>query len=308
MEISTGSDEWVYDDTLHSLQTHDYTPTSETEGLVNGHSLQVSGWKAIEDVACVENDVDYEIIRADGSSVNLNNYEIEESFGSLKITPRSATLETDSQTWTYDGIAHSFASYDDTGLLAGHRIIDAEWMSIQTLGEAENTVSFKISDENGREIPIENYDFSFTWGTLTVVKREIKIVSYSETWEYNGETKKNASFDVTEGSLAPEQRIIVDSAAGIENVGSIDNELVYRIVDQNGETVSSNYDITFESGILIIIQRPLILVTQSDEKVYDDVALRNEEVLASCFRCYDSASRRSLVANFHDCLFQTHRL
>jgi len=287
LKISTGSDSWVYNDEAHTCKDYELTATGEGTGLVLGHSFKAAAWTSVTDVACVDNGLEYEILRADGSSVDLENYEITENFGTLEVRKRPVSLSTNTQSWVYDGLRHAEKLYTiseengDAGFLSKHKIVDEVWNELRNVGEAENTLTFAICDDNGLPVDLDNYDFTVTYGALSVTPRDVTVRSEDASFVYDGTFHEALGVTLTVGELAEGHVARAVTASQLETVGDCDNIITVEIYDSDNVPVTGNYNVSYEYGLLAVTQRPIKLVTGSAEKVYDDTPLTDARVLIS---------------------------
>jgi hypothetical protein len=78
-------------------------------------------------------------------------------------------------------------------------------------------------------------------------------------------------FDVISGDLADDQQIRVLKATNLTNAGTIPNVVEVVIENDQGNIVTSNYDLSIEMGTLSVDAfRSLTLISTSDSKTYDD--------------------------------------
>ena len=157
MTLHTGSQSWEYDDNSHSyIEETKLLPTDPNgNGLVDGQTFQIFNPAQIRDVVWedgqvggIANSQTVEIYSKDNTRNVTSNYVIAEDFGTLTITPRYVTLHTESQSWIYDDIEHSYP--ENTQLIAGEGV-SGGLVSGQTFTVIEHA---KIRDViwNGREV------------------------------------------------------------------------------------------------------------------------------------------------------------
>ncbi|MBE7079823.1 MAG: transglutaminase domain-containing protein [Clostridiales bacterium] len=190
--LTTGSGEWIYDDTDHS-NTVDTTVSAtagyvDNGGLITGQTWNIAYAPTIREVLWVDGAVSgienaqiIEIISANGYGDVINNYVIEEIFGTLTITPRRVIVVTGSGVWEYDGAEHY--NYDDTeytewvegeeyGLLPGHALTIDSYATIVDIGSTENWHNISITADAGARNVKANYDVIYELGILTILDNE----------------------------------------------------------------------------------------------------------------------------------------
>ena len=280
--VTAGSADKVYDGTPLVCAT--YNVTSDIR-LVEGHTLTAKTVGSRTDVGSSPNEIDEEsvtIFSADGRDVR-KNYDVTCEAGTLVVTPRAITIVTGSKTWVYDGNAHSWYE-DEEGnptyyLAEGSTLADGQSMRVEDFteitdaGSVENALTIGIYDKEGVS-RTSNYTIGYDKGTLTVTKRSVTIVTEGHEWVYDGETHSWDGHSVSEGSAYPlvsGHRTEVVSVTEITNVweSPVKNVLGIRIVDEDGNNVTQNYETDYEYGTLIITPRPIVVTAASGEKVYD---------------------------------------
>ena len=280
--VTAGSADKVYDGTPLVCAT--YNVTSDIQ-LVEGHTLTAKTVGSRTDVGSSPNEIDEEsvtIVSADGRDVR-KNYDVTCEAGTLVVTPRAITIVTGSKTWVYDGNAHSWYE-DEEGnptyyLAEGSTLADGQSMRVEDFteitdaGSVENALKIGIYDKEGVS-RTSNYTIGYDKGTLTVTKRSVTIVTEGHEWVYDGETHSWGGHSVSEGSAYPlvsGHRTEVVSVTEITNVweSPVKNVLGIRIVDEDGNNVTQNYEPDYEYGTLIITPRPIVVTAASGEKVYD---------------------------------------
>ena len=282
--ISTESKTWVYNDEYFSHKEYKVTPNGEGVGLVLGHWLDISNQKGLIDVGLIDNDFDYRILRANGSEVNLNNYEITEDFGTLEVTKRPITISTESMTWVYNDEYFSHRKYEVTpngegvGLVLGHRLLMIGWRQIREVGSSPNDSEYRIyRSVDGSSVNLKNYEITEDFGTLEVTKRPITISTESKTWVYNDEYFSHHVYSFTpwaEGvGLVEGHTLDLENWNSIINVEIKPNDFDYRILRANGSAVNlGNYEITAEFGTLEVTPRKIKLQSVSKTWPYDGKA------------------------------------
>lgn len=114
-----------------------------------------------------------------------------------------------------------------------------------------------VYDENGNDVTTKYYHVFPTPGTLTILSRSITITMGSASKAYDGTELTCPDYWISEGSLAPEQRLLVTSTSGIQDVGTVSNEPdTIQIQCQNSAgkwvDVTEYYDIKIIPGKLEI--------------------------------------------------------
>ena len=282
-----------------STKPYDGTPLTDPQYFVTlgstleGHRLTARTVGSRTDVGSSPNEIDEEsvtIVSADGRDVR-KNYDVTCEAGTLVVTPRAITIVTGSKTWVYDGNAHSWYE-DEEGnptyyLAEGSTLADGQSMRVEDFteitdaGSVENALKIGIYDEEGVS-RTSNYTIGYDNGTLTVKKRSVTIVTEGHEWVYDGEAHSWGGHSVSEGSAYPlviGHRTEVVSVTEITNVweSPVENVLGIRIVDEDGNNVTQNYETDYEYGTLIITPRPIVVTAASGEKVYDGMPFGTDD-------------------------------
>ena len=256
-----------------------------------------------------------------GSGDVTANYDITYVYGTLTVTKRPILLRTESIERVYDGTplhalspesawgGHLFETVlGETGLydlVEGHEAVNhpntagSKMPSITdanaNIGEDpltpfENALKARIVDAYGQDMS-ENYEIvGYEYGTLTVRRRPITLVSVSGEWIYDGQAHsfKDSSeylnnydvngqrvpFYVVEGSIADGQVLghLDYEIPTITDVGSVENR-IEAVIRAGLMGVTHNYEITYESyGMLTVMPREIKVQLPNASWVYDGTA------------------------------------
>lgn len=242
--------------------------------LAPGDSVRFIHSPGIVDVGTAEARFSAVITNSDGKDVT-DNYEILYDFGQLTVSPRPVSLATNTEEQVYSGKplkSEVWNLLDGGTLVDGHKI-NVRFTAEQTdVGECANTAEVSIVDENGTNVT-HNYEVQLTVGTLRVVPRSLSVAVDDAEKIYDGVPLTNHQWKVVDGSLAPGQRISVETPASQINVGETTNVLNVSIFDEKGNDVSHNYSIQKSEGALRVLARPLTIKTEGAQKIYDGTAL-----------------------------------
>ena len=171
-----------------------------------------------------------------------------------------------------------------------------EWQSGKD-GTIQN-VKTAIVMNNG--VPVtENYDIHYckdendrdednipVYGTLTIIRRRITLATDTLEKMYDGTSLYQVcEFAPTEGTtLADGQWLknvtgVIPSVTNVfdENNGVAGNNQQYAAVMAGSDDVTANYDVTYVYGTLTVTKRPVLLRTESLERVYDGTPLNAEQ-------------------------------
>ncbi len=209
------------------------------------------------------------------------------NIGDVTVVARPLTVKPKNVTKVYDGIPFTAYEYEITegSLAPGHEIectITNMGGDVATFtdctgsnGERIRIDSFKIVDENGKEVENweKNYDYSTgDAGLVTIEQRPLTIKTASETFIYDGEAHYNDTYQIFYGTLAPGQKLTITEPTKVTTVqqGVLNKvSCVITLDDDDGSTVDGNYDITYIEGTLSVKPFDLTVYTKSYTRVYD---------------------------------------
>ena len=270
--IYTSSASKVYDG--QSLISKDYK-IDEANSLVNGHNIEVSTYSSIENVGSKENVLALDIFDSNKESV-LDNYAVSYVVGKLEITPRQIKITSESAKKVYDGSELSCLNYtidNSTPLVDNHEIKVVDNTSIVSAGTTENVLEFEIY--NGENNVTSNYKIELTSGSLSIDKKEITISSLSDSKVYDGIALENNNYEIISGEVVEGQVIEANFSGSIVNVGEVANTFTIKVLDENNNDLSSNYEVTTQEGLLKVTKREIDILTSSATKEYDGTKLES---------------------------------
>lgn len=268
VNISFAGDSFEYSGDV-SYRKYDHTIDPDTP-LVDGHYVQCSGVTEIGDCGDYENMATVDVYDSNGNRVT-ENYDLNIDRGTITVTPKPLSLQTNSNEWKYDSIEHGDPGYVQKGLIDGHRIEILEYVTVKNVGSFDNVFKFDIVAESGR-IVTHNYDVSANWGTLTVTPRKLTVTTLNGSWIYDSEFHSRQGFEESGDRILAHQTCEVIEAPSIRDVGSVKNEFTIKIVEKSddGESdVTANYDITYNYGTLTVDKRRVSLSTDGCTWIYD---------------------------------------
>lgn len=269
-------------ETANDIKVYDGLVLSNLNYILGGsvaprQLIQVTSTPTITNVGVLDNEIGFEILDSFGSD-KISNYVITYIIGELEVTPRIITIETASENKVYDGIELVNLNYTLTGSLAPVQNIRINSSTvIIDVGVIANELSIEIYDSENID-QISNYEITYIYGDLEVTPRPITIQTGSDSKVYDGEVLSNQNYIITTGSLAWEQVIAIIGNAEITNVGLIDNQIDFEILDGMDVNQISNYDITYIFGVLQITKRAITVHVIDVSEVYDGEQLTSNVV------------------------------
>lgn len=278
--LLTNSRSFVYDGTAHSDGGCTIYEEGREVSLIAGNALVMQGSApeftnvAETKNALANNRCSY--------VMNTDNYVIDSTeYGTVVIRPRELTVTTNTNTFIYDGEAHSDDGYTtshagEAGLIGEDKLIPVSRKTVvNTSDSGRNVCSY--------EVPNENYTIKnpIVYGMLNLAPRPIHVVTDSAEKVYDGRPLSQNNYigtyylDYTgvkfAGLLNGDTLALSDSYSITDVKDSGDNRCTFT--EPNG-----NYKIVgYDCGTLTITPRPIRVVTGSAEKMYDGQSLANDD-------------------------------
>ena len=258
----------------YELDYRDYT-VDPTTSLVSGHYLEVQSATTILDCGTADNVLTFAVRNRRGSE-ETHNYSLFVKAGTLTVTPREVTVFTDSATLTYDGTdqSHPKATIEN-GVGDEYRAVNPA--TRRDVGSSENRMTVEFY-RGGKNITSNYIINGYSYGTITVVPREITVKMKNEAKHYDGTPLKSGGFTVGGMGLPKGHTLTLDSR-GETVFGTAANLYVdgsLRILDADRRDVTHNFVYTVENGTLTVNPRPITLASDSASKVYDGTPLSKD--------------------------------
>ncbi len=223
-----------------------------------------------------------------GNEIDIENYALSFTAGTLKVTARPLSVSTGSDSLTYNGEEQSVASIsvktDDsedanTGLVEGHTLENSVFPTFSWVNTYTNEATVVVTDSEGNDVTGNYSVIDPAWGSVEITQRAVSYVTQSvATGEcvYDGETHVfDTVTDVSEGEntglvaghsfWATMESSFVFVADSGENIIS-----TLTILDGAGADVTENYLPSGGSGYVEITKRSVSLQS-SEEKVYNEI-------------------------------------
>ena len=300
VSILTASASKIYDGT--ELFATGFTYVDGSPEFINGHTVECVEKTVITNAEYVENKLSFKVLE-NGEDKSFN-YSINVIPGTLSIERRPIHISSKGfdDLKYYDGEEHRRDGEDaieittdlEFALVDGHEVrvefLDTSYVAT-AVADVENR--FKVLGvflEGTEDSVTGNYAISSSFGILHLEKRPVAFESLSMPTDednrviYDG---KNHSVEECVAVAVDEENLLLNMGlvSGHKPVGygytrivdaeELDNTFyVYDILDANDNSVFDNYTITgYKYGKLKVFPRPIILISESDSKVYDGVAL-----------------------------------
>lgn len=253
---------------------------ADADGVTVTHHAPITTPETVEDNIIITGNANYD---------EDANYIITRNVGTLAVSKRHLAISAADRSVAYNGLEQKDTIFYAPALLSGHTIkgltYEAKGTTVGTYHGSYNNV-FTIED-GGHNNVTSYYDTVKTAGTLTITNIQLPLVvrsnsNVSDSVIYDGQihTYRNYTVLYNNVSLAPTQDTIftlptgdklimhpVGKGRGIVNV-SESGKNQYEMELQH----ASNYDpafITCDTGNLVILRRPVTLISNSFQSVYD---------------------------------------
>ncbi|MDE6399018.1 MAG: hypothetical protein K2L51_06830, partial [Clostridiales bacterium] len=252
------------------------------------------------------------------SVVNAGNYTVRADVGSVRITvngkdvthlyapqfadnenaftvlPRTLTVTTGSDKKPYDGAPLACHTFTAQGQAQGHSVqlrSGATGATQTVVGSTPNAFAagdFTVTD--GEKDTTANYEITVQYGTLTVEKRPLSVITASDSRIYSGAYYSRAEIS-SDGvafaaalALSNGQTVYVDTRSFVASVcdfGTAENRFAVRVRDAYYNDTTAYYDITYTYGTLAVQKRSVTITTASASKSYDGTPLYAPDLTAA---------------------------
>ncbi|MCH5351366.1 MAG: transglutaminase domain-containing protein [Clostridiales bacterium] len=266
--VKTKTSGRIYDGTV--FNDEDIEITSPLK-LADCDKIKLSSVAGITDVGSVLNEIIIGIEKKAGGN-STGNYTIDYDYGTLTVEKRPVTVETATNSWTYDGTVKwddRFTVTSELKIAEGESIVVSNPATIKNVGSAVNTMTVEVK-KSGGEDSTDNYDITTVEGSLTVTACTVTLLTSSDEWDYDGTVHYNEGYTVTSDiGFSAHDTVTVTSHTEIKNAGSVQNALEIEILSPDGTDAKDNYDITVELGTLTV--KPIDIEVKADslEVMYD---------------------------------------
>ena len=264
------------------------------DGFAAGESFVFSDFAAIADAGRVPARCAY----AAGTGTRLSDYAVTEAWGTLTVLASAdeITVTADSATWAYDGTAHRLPSYtaENADKLQPGDALDVAFapesvvLTPEDGPDGDGVVSNAIASvrvlRHGTEDVTRNYSLEWYPGVLRVTKARMTFdgessadpSEFSTTATYDGAGHTAAvmppsllTAPVTVRYDIATDGIASDASPAFTNAGV---HTVFYALD------ARHYETYFGTATVTIAPRPVTLVSDGAEKVYDGTPLRCDAV------------------------------
>ena len=254
---------FVYNDSEADLMdeieySYTYDTSSADTRKVGTYTISISGFGSY----------DYNIIYVDAT---------------LTVSKKDLTIKADDKETIY-GLASPSFSVSSSDFAFDEGFADLS-------GSASYTCTYNLADDDynkATDYTIEvdgysstNYNISYQEGTLTVLRRPIKLHSDGDTKVYDGIPLSNENVSICEDTtynLLDGHILSISSPLEITNAISRPNKMNLVVTSEDGLTdYTDNYDLDtyYDADYLEITRRKIKVTSATDEKDYDKTPLTN---------------------------------
>ena len=277
LTVSLNDDEYTYDGGSH------YNENTATTNAASGtttieFSKDGAAWTENLASLTATNVADSFTIQVRATNLNYKNTATDTA--TLTINPAEVKITAKSESFTYDGNAHSNAGYDVTGLVGNDKITATVTGSITF--PSESPVDNVVASYEFTSGTAGNYTVSTANGQLTMTAASVAITikAADDSKTYDGSALTNGAVTVTSGTLLTGDELVAEATGSATNVADTatgNNPIAagYKIMHAK-EDVTANYVITAEAGTLTIKPATLTITADSDSKVYDGTTLTKD--------------------------------
>lgn len=219
------------------------------------------------------------IVDGEGESV-LHNYDFSVVDGRLTVEKkRPITITSASDRFIFDGKEHKNESYTVGGMgLATEReeyeVVTFTNEVMIKAGEYENRFTALIYVKGTNEDVTSNYEITYEFGTVTIEKVKINIVTGGGTKVFDATPLTNGEILATSINLPSGYRIEAAANGTITYVGKVTNGYSLTVYDGEGNVADiSNFELIEELGTLEITPIMLTVTSNDGSKTYDGAPL-----------------------------------
>lgn len=255
--VTTGSATKAFDKTALTTKADDYSIISGS--LVSGQKLTLTLSGTQTDPGSSKNTVkegSLKISDEQGRDYTAY-YNVTIKEGTLEVTGVKVieiSIKATSAKKVYDGTELTANSYDVISgeLESGDTLVVEYSGSITNAGTTANKiVKVTAKDANGKDVTAK-YKISTQDGTLEITKAPLTVTAKSAEKVYDGKALTANTCEV-KGSLAKGHKFSATVTGSQTQIGSSKNKASnVKIVDANGNDVTSNYEITYVDGTLTV--------------------------------------------------------
>ena len=183
ISLTCPSDSKAYDG--KPLTANSFT-TKEQNKLAVGDRIEYLSWASLSEIGEIKNDIEFVILSANGENVT-DQYEISKKTGTLRVSRRPLSIESQSKRKTYDGKPLECAEFRilSGSLLSGHSFHVQKSTKLTAAGSVPNKLECVVLDEKGNDVT-HCYNLSQNTGTLSITPIMLSVSTGSAKKFYDG--------------------------------------------------------------------------------------------------------------------------
>ena len=289
--------------------------------LVEGHELSFVSSSSIKHAGTITNEMVLAIVDKDGNDVT-KNYDITYDYGTLEVLRKDivVTLADIEKYYDTNGYLDVIDFELSEELFAGDSIVvTAEAKGAKDAGSYKiEAVDINLTSEI--QSKIEDYNFICESSTLTIKRRPVTIspLSYNYTYlDFYNATSYTNEFVIVDGLEQDIQNnTLIDRSEVTINVHYEDlegnvvdpsKEYLYVddykiIIDSHNNDLDKNYDITYETNLLTVNKRDVILTAANlPNKEYDSELFEYDPKM---YQLYDESKGQYINPSDYDPTFE----
>ena len=260
-EILWADNDLYWDITTGTLESGD-SFDSVTLDRVDGEDVILGGYNIFE--------TNYSLTNTSGAEYTINFIT-----GTLTVTPKDLTITADSFSKDY-GVEYTFlgTEFDTTGLVLGETLTLADLDSLGAAADASvagSDYTINIANATGTA-DLSNYNVTYDTGLLTVDAVDLTITADSFSKDYGVEyTFLGTEFDTT-GLVLGETLTLadLDSLGAAADASVAGSDYTINIANATGTADLSNYNVTYDTGLLTVAPAPLTIAADPQSKLFGD--------------------------------------
>ena len=257
--VTAKSEEFTYDGTAHSNDGYD------VDGLVGNDAIKAVVTGSITFVS--ESPVTNKLESYEFTTGTPGNYSVTPVDGALtmKNAEQAITITAASQSWTFDGAAHTNNGVTVTTgeLFTGDELVASATGSVKNVADTadgNNPIAEGYKVMHGDEDVTASYKITPVAGKLTITPKAITITADDKTKTYGDDEPSLTA--TTVGLVGTDYIVTTQTRAEGNNIGT------YAITTTvtPGQEIAKNYTIETKPGTLTINPRPVTVTADNKAK------------------------------------------
>ena len=269
---------------IYDGEPHAATGVEQNVFELNSGTYTVTGYNTSDpistDVCEKTNSISGELQVSDRNGKDVTKqFRISTKDGKLTISKRPVTITSGSNSWPYDGNAHSeesatAATGEKEGFVGNDGATYSNFKTITNKGTVDNTFDYTLTEgTNG-----DNYEISQAYGQLEITAADeahITITGNTDTQTYDGTEKTVSGYTTSElpAGITVSLKDNVKAEAKGTNGGEYPMGLTEGSFDVGGTENYTKVTVTVNDGKMKIGRRAVTFTSDSATKEYDGTPL-----------------------------------